>query len=273
MLRGLGAAALAGAAGCLGVGAEGNGGSESIDGAAHAAAGGVAGEAERRVETVGRGTDQTADLHVVEAPADGPTFFLLGGVHGDEASGRRAATAATEWRIDAGRLVVLPRANPGAVRNGERRYPRETDLNRQFPVGERPTTPYARAVWRAIRRHDPDVLLDLHSSLGVYARDRGYVGQQVFHSAHPRIAAACADATARLNRRYVPANRPDYEFGHSRLSTEKGMIATKAAADLDAPAALFETTRDGLSAATQVEWTTAFARLLLDRWGVRRLRG
>lgn len=220
--------------------------------------------------TIRKGTQQATDVHVVDAPEDGPTFFLVGGVHGDEVSGWRTATAATEWEIDAGTLVVLPKANVQAVEREIRTYPEGMDLNRQFERGEPPKSQLAHDVWYTIVRHDPDVLVDLHSSKGFQADDTGYVGQNVFHSQQGTMGPDAEAATAYLNENYVPESRkPKYAFVTTTMSKNLEMIADKARADLGIPTAIFEVTEADLAVETRVAWTEAYTRWMLDHWGVK----
>ncbi|EJN61607.1 M14 family metallopeptidase [Halogranum rubrum] len=224
--------------------------------------------------TLREGTAEATDLYVIDAPKAGPTFFLVGGVHGDEVSGWKTATAATEWDIDAGTLVVLPKANIQGVENRSREYPEGTDLNRQFERGKPPKNELATAIWDAIVEHDPDVLVDLHSSKGFQADDTGYVGQNVFHSQQGTMGPDAEQATAFLNENYVPASRkPKYEFVTTTMSKNLAMIADKARADLEIPTAIFEVTEADLPEETRIEWTTAYTRWMLDHWGVRAMEG
>jgi hypothetical protein len=220
--------------------------------------------------TIRKGTEQATDVHVLDAPAEGPTFFLVGGVHGDEVSGWKTATAVTEWEIDAGTLVVLPKANVQAVEREIRTYPEGMDLNRQFERGEPPKTQLAHDIWYTIVRHDPDVLVDLHSSKGFQADDSGYVGQNVFHSQQGTMGPDAEGATTYLNENHVPESRkPTYAFVTTTMSKNLAMIADKVRSDLDIPTAIFEVTEADLPEETRVEWTTAYTRWMLDHWGVK----
>lgn len=216
-----------------------------------------------------RGTAEETDVHRIRAGNSGPTVFVVGGIHGSEEAGYRAARRATDWAVDAGTLVVLPNANRPAIERGQRRGRTGKDLNRQFPLGEPPATPLARAVWATVIRHDPDVFIDLHASAGILARDSGYVGQAVFHSGHTGLTRRVEKAVAYLNRAVVPTAKPDYEYLVGRMDgSPEGMVATKAARDRDIPACIYEVTEAGLDLETQVEWTTSFLRQMLALYGL-----
>jgi predicted deacylase len=182
-------------------------------------------------------------------------------------AGWKAATTAIGWEVDAGSLVVIPKATIRAVEAREREHPTWGYTNRHFPLGADPRSPPAAALWGALRRVAPDYLLDLHSSRGIYGSGDGGVGQCAFHT--PGVAEATTRAVAYLNREVVPADRPGYEFSPEPLRGRYEMLVWKAHVELDLPAVLFEVTEKGLAVETQVAWTTAFLRRLLAALGVR----
>ncbi|SEO77105.1 Succinylglutamate desuccinylase / Aspartoacylase family protein [Halogranum amylolyticum] len=188
-------------------------------------------------------------------------------------SGWKTASAATEWEIDAGTLVVLPTANVQAVERESRTYPEGRDLNRQFERGKPPKTQLAHDIWYTIVRHDPDVLVDLHSSMGFQADDDGYVGQNIFHSQRGTMGPDAEEATAYLNENYVPESRkPRYAFVTTTMSKNLAMIADKARADLGIPTAIFEVTEADLPVETRAAWTEAYTRWIFHHWGLKELQ-
>ncbi|MFC4541995.1 succinylglutamate desuccinylase/aspartoacylase family protein [Halosolutus amylolyticus] len=211
---------------------------------------GEAGAASRTEESILQGTDHETPLFAIDAPSDGPTAMIFGGVHGDERSGIETAREVTEWQPDAGRLVVVPETNRIAVENDEREGP-DGDLNRHFPPDGEPTSELARGVWDAVERYDPDVVLDLHRSLGIYGLHREFVGQAVFHSPEAR-GEALADA---LDEVAVPWYLPFHRFTARESSRSGSLLFQKAARDLGASTYLFETTEFLLDRSTRVEMT------------------
>ncbi|WP_435318857.1 PKD domain-containing protein [Haloarchaeobius sp. TZWSO28] len=222
----------------------------------------------RRSFDILEGTDYETTVYERTADADGPTVFVVGGVHGDEECGYLTAEAVTDWEIDAGRLVILPRANRVAVESGTRTGG-NGDLNRQFPTGEEPTTELARAIWALVAEYEPDVLVDLHQADGIYTYDQDgpeqEVGQAIFHSGGDAGAYAREIATE-VNQNYVPDSRPEYYFLTTMFDfamEPSGLLATKAAQDLDTDSLLVEVTEKDLPLETQVTWQTALVRNLL----------
>ncbi|WP_265111716.1 succinylglutamate desuccinylase/aspartoacylase family protein [Halosolutus halophilus] len=211
---------------------------------------GDAGAASTTTEPILPGTAHETPLFEIDAPRDGPTAMVFGGIHGDERSGIETAHEVTDWQPDAGTLVVVPETNRVAVENGEREGV-DGDLNRHFPVDGEPASELARGVWDAVERHDPDVVLDLHRSLGIYGLHREFVGQAIFHSPAAR-GDALADA---LDDVAVPWYLPLHRFTARESSLSGSLLFQKAARDLGASAYLFETTKFLLDRATRVEMT------------------
>jgi predicted deacylase len=218
----------------------------------------------RRYEyAIGRGADRTA-VHVYDSGRPGPTAVVVGGQHGTEPAGWLAARDVANWSVERGGLVVVPEANPRAIGAGTRLVDGR-DLNRQFPVGARPTGAQARAIWSVVLRHDADLVVDLHSSRGTYRVDG--VGQAVFPTVTGDAVANAAAAIDRVNRQY------DLEGDHAfRLGNVMGRsgtkLARKVAGDLDEPAYIVETSRRETVLEVRVEWTTAVTRELLRLHGL-----
>jgi predicted deacylase len=216
------------------------------------------------------GTEDETPLVRIDAPAAGPTVVLVGGLHGDEVAGWKAATAATDWEIDAGSLVVIPKATIRAVEARERDHPVWGNANRMFPLDATPRSPLGKALWDAVERADPEYLLDLHSSKGIYS-ESAYYGQHVFYT--EGMTEETEAAIGYLNRAVVPEDRPAYEFTKAPMDVDYEMLARKASRELGAAAALFEVTEKGLAVETQVAWTTAYVKRTLDLLGVRKADG
>ncbi|WP_458206297.1 succinylglutamate desuccinylase/aspartoacylase family protein [Haladaptatus sp. NG-SE-30] len=234
------------------------------------------GEATRVVSTslIRAGTEQETTVYEIRSGNPGPTAYVVGGMHGNEESSYRAANDIREWDIDAGTLVVLPEANAPAVEEHRREWPGEMDLNRQFPIGEQPKNALAREMWESILDHDPDVLIDLHSSKGIYERedDEGY-GQNVFHSSHDDVVRSIKTATKLLNEEYVTGYEPIYDFVHTPIEQTDYVTApiliNKTRRGQDIPSCLFEVTQDDVEPEKRARWTKAFVASILDSWDIR----
>lgn len=218
--------------------------------------------------TIRAGTDEETTVYVREGSSSGPTVLVVGGIHGNEDSGWLSAHEISKWKIDAGKLIVLPEANVPAIEAYHRPWG-TWDLNRHFPAGDRPLSVLAQAIWDdVVLRHDPDFVWDLHSSRGIYALDEG-VGQAVF----PTRAGDARDHGQRirnyLNSEFVPDSMPDYKFtGTASPDGSQPMLKHKVAADHGIPAIIFEVVYNDLPLATQVAWTTAAVKEFLRNYGL-----
>lgn len=215
------------------------------------------------------GTRYETPIYAREGSESGPTAVVVGGLHGDEVAGYRAAERVARWRFDAGTVVVLPRANRPAIRRGTR-HGVGGDLNRKFPPGEAPTTRLARAIWEFVQARDPDVVLDLHESEGIYGVHPGLVGQALFPTAVGDAPAHADEVIGVLNEEVVPWYMPlhDYRRGNDLRGTAP-LLGHKVAADLELPGYIVETVEFMLDIETRTRWEARAAAELLARHGLR----
>lgn len=262
VVEGAGTAARAG-------GAEGTGTSVAgADGSQR----GLAGVDRAPASTILSGTPHETPVYVVEGDEDGPTALVTGGIHGDERSGYLTAERVADWSFEAGRVVVVPRANRVAIRRGTREGA-GGDLNRQFPPGEQPRTDVARALWGVVGEYDPDVLVDLHRSKGIRGFHREFVGQTVFPSAVGDGVANAEATTARLNEAvpwYMPFHR--FDLGNVADGTAP-LLHHKFVGDHGQPSYIVETTTYLTDLRLRIDWTGIAAADLLARHGVERRDG
>lgn len=221
------------------------------------------------VRLVMEGTDQETPLYRLDAEESGPTVMVFGGVHGDEINGYLAAEQVAEWTIDRGTLVVVPWADVVAIDAYDREGD-DGDLNRQFPPGKEPTSALARALWDEIVAVDPDAVLDLHRSRGIYGTHAEWVGQVVFPT--PQSIDETENALASVNDEVVPWTMPAHEFvvGDSPVKFG-GVLVGKVGQDLDRPGYVIEVTEYLLDVDTQVRWTLEVVERLLAEHGIGRV--
>lgn len=139
-------------------------------------------------------------LHEFGDDPSGPTIAILGGVHGDESQGVRAAqkVAAVVFRSElAGQLLVVPVAHEAAFLASSRVSPIDGgNLARAFPgsPGGSPTERLAYLLEQEVLSR-ADLIVDLHSS-GVHHAIAELVGHPDDGSAGAARAARGADAMA-----------------------------------------------------------------------------
>ncbi|ADJ14546.1 succinylglutamate desuccinylase/aspartoacylase family protein [Halalkalicoccus jeotgali] len=234
-------------------------------------------ETERETSLMMEGTDYETTVHVLTA-GEGPTGMVLGGVHGNEVGGVEAAHVATEYELSGGRLIVIPETNAPAVEKEGRTGP-DGDLNRQFPIGEEPTTEIARGLWAEIEAYEPDCLIDMHTSRGILGVDEGAVGQTIFPSPAEGTSVD-AEATAQYVNEEVIAEfleeNPEYAFRAARVEEENIdqndeshlMAVMKAGADLGIEGWITEVTYRGFDRDQQAFLHDRIATRLLAENGL-----
>ncbi|MBU2511315.1 succinylglutamate desuccinylase/aspartoacylase family protein [bacterium] len=115
---------------------------------------------------IGKGEIWQTPYYVREGKTEGPTVLILGGTHGHEMAGWIAAQRLLEYRIDVGKVYLIPRINYRAVTERHRFIPGEKDLNRCYPgdpTGET-TDRLAFDVFEFVKNKKIQILLDLHES-------------------------------------------------------------------------------------------------------------
>ena len=105
----------------------------------------------------------------------GKKVAIVGGIHGDEVAGWKAALQLKEKRNFVGEVLIIPQASILACKR-EERYPGRgsavngityKDLNRNFPgdPNGNETKQIAYAISETVKDFNPDVVVDLHESL------------------------------------------------------------------------------------------------------------
>ncbi|WP_331235594.1 M99 family carboxypeptidase catalytic domain-containing protein [Natronorarus salvus] len=213
------------------------------------------------------GTADETTVYVKESGTDGPTTLVVGGIHGDETSGWMAADLiADQWTVDSGTLVVLPRANTQAI-DADRRG-MGYDLNRRFFVGQdHLRNDIARAIWEeVVERHDPDWLIDLHSSRGYYQGSPRGVGQAIFPTASGPARSYARRITNRVNAKFGFSGDDRYLVGNT-LDGSNPMLVHKATADAGIAGYIMETAWPAAGSSTKREWQLASAANALSLAG------
>ncbi|WP_338729363.1 succinylglutamate desuccinylase/aspartoacylase family protein [Haladaptatus sp. DJG-WS-42] len=228
---------------------------------------------ESETQTVSRytllpGTANETDVYVIEATQPGPTAVVIGGMHGNEVAGFTAARNMTNWTVTSGTLVIIPESNKRAVQNRTRKA-FGTDLNNQFPVGQPSNSSLANAIWTAIEYHDPDIVIDLHSSRGIFKVDEGGVGQAIFPGVEGAARDDTAAAIAYLNDHEVPDSMAEHKFKRGNILMGTGHSLTRrAVGELGASAFLIETAKRDTTLDMRIRWTAVAVRVILSRHGM-----
>ncbi|WP_255171074.1 hypothetical protein [Natrononativus amylolyticus] len=214
------------------------------------------------------GTQFETDVYVIDSGKAGPTGFIVGGQHGIEPEGWRAAHRLRELVPREGKVVILPEADRTAI--ADTTYSgRGGNLNRHWPSGSRPSSRLARAIWNELESYDPDVVLDLHSSMGIYGGSPSGVGQAIFPT--PNARSGADDVIRELNDRHVRPAGYGGDALFTRGNDQTGanpLLSHKVGGDTNAVGFLFETSRSVGTPHLRTEWTYWACRKLVRRGGL-----
>ncbi len=220
--------------------------------------------------TIQANTPYETTVHVIDGRRAGPTAVVVGGIHGDEAAGYEVGARMLDWGLERGRLVVIPEADADAIRRGTR-HGRVGHLNRQFPTGSEPLSGLARDVWEVVEMHDPGVVIDMHSSRGIWGAETAFDGYgQAIFSAPSTAALEPAERTvAALNGGVRDAYPESYEFTvGATIDGSEPMLAHKVVGELDRPGYIVEVTEDDTDLPTRIGWMESAVSGLLGECGL-----
>lgn len=187
-----------------------------------------------------------ARVEVIDSGLPGPTVVIVAGIHGNEPAGVEAAKRIAGWKIARGRLVVIPEANPKALKARKRLIPGagsdEADLNRNFPVVGKECHPVgetAAELWSIIRRESPDWVIDLHESVNFRRINTRNVGNTVIIYPNDNTAKCVEKVVGAVNATITE----DFKKFTILRPPAKGSLVRAAAEALKAGGFLIETTR------------------------------
>lgn len=114
-----------------------------------------------------RDTDHRLDVFVRQGIEPGNTILILGGIHGNESGGYKAAEQLLSVPLRRGTLIVIPHVNARAIAANQRGI--DGDMNRMFDPGDAPAGIDGEIV-SVIKSYiaRADLLLNLHDGWGYY---------------------------------------------------------------------------------------------------------
>lgn len=156
-----------------------------------------------KVVRVASGTKYATNLYVITTGKPGPVVMVVGGVHGNETAGYKAADIVKDYSITRGTLLVLPEANKLAV-DQHRRYAKGgSDLNRDFPQrsNESADNTLSKAIYKVVKDYDVDWLMDMHEGYD-YSTDKSNssVGQTLIYYPVDSTLGVAKDILTQVNR-------------------------------------------------------------------------
>ncbi len=204
---------------------------------------------------VAQGSPWQTPYYVSSGSERGPTVMIVGGIHGDEPAGARAADQIRHWPLERGRLIVVPRANVGGLAAFTRLMPHKSEtisnLNRNFPRTGGPgeaASILSQSLWHLAEVERPDWLFDLHEGVGFRASGDDSVGSSVICFEDPEVDRMVALVLAAVNEGIEDSGR---HFVRLRKPAD-GSLVRAAHERLDSHALILETTKKDQRLATRI---------------------
>lgn len=209
------------------------------------------------------GTKYATDMYIIRSGKPGPVVMIVGGVHGNETAGYKAAAKVKDYTIKKGTLIVLPEANKRAVAIHRRYVSSVGDLNRDFPQSstEKPDTYLARSIYNAVKKYDVDWLMDMHEGYDYYKNSStSSVGQSLIYYPNSATKNVASTIVGKLNNSISSSYK---EFSLLRYPI-KGSLARSTAQYLGVHSFIFETcSKQTLS--TRINYQLKAANTLLEQ--------
>ncbi len=212
--------------------------------------------------TLAKGTKYATDLYIIESGKPGPVVLIVGGVHGNETAGYTAAAKVTQWKVDKGTLLVLPKANKLAVDKKVRYLSSMGDLNRDFPQSSKESADntLSRAIWAAVKKYDVDWLMDMHEGYDYYkSTSNSSVGQSLIY--YPYKTKSTASTIVNTLNKEISTYYKKFTLLQYPV---KGSLARAAGQYLGVHSFIFETC-DNPSLSIRVNYQLKAAKTLLHK--------
>lgn len=134
---------------------------------------------------IAEGTEVENEVMVIKGEEEGPTIYIVAGVHGDEQAAWETGKQLEKIGIKAGTLYILAPANPwGAAMEPRSRYVSEKwDLNRSFPGHPEgnPARIAAYSIYEDIKAKEPVFVFDLHEAR-VNSENYDFLGSSLIYT-------------------------------------------------------------------------------------------
>ncbi len=214
-----------------------------------------------RTVTVASGTKYATPLYIIDSGVPGPVVMIVGGVHGNETAGYKAAAKVKDYSIKKGKLLVLPQANKRAVANHTRSMG-GADLNRDFPRSKYDTADntLSRSIFNVVKKYDVDWLMDMHEGVNYQKiTSSSSVGQSLIYYPDTQTKSMATKITRSLNKNISTSYK---KFSLLRYPV-KGSLSRAAAIVCGTNSFIFETcSRDSLT--TRIKYQLKAANILLS---------
>ncbi len=225
---------------------------------------------DHQVTTIMTGTIYETEVHHFITNISGPKVAIVGGIHGDEVAGWKAALELLAMKWPKGSFLIIPQANilatqlelryPGIKNNGFYNDVKYSDINRSFPGKENGsiTEQIAWQIVQVITEFNPEYIIDLHESRASYTS--GYLGNSIIYT-NLKTALFALEMTEEMNASYLTAS--DTPF-HVENSAPAGSFNNYFSNNFDAYVMTFETNRL-LDLSVRIDQHIALITILINK--------
>ena len=221
----------------------------------------------KKVVRLASGTKYQTNLYVIKSGKPGPVVMIVGGVHGNETAGYKAANKIKDYSITKGTLLVIPEANKLAIAQHRRYISRMGDLNRDFPrtAYESADNTLSKAIYNVVKTYDVDWLMDMHEGYDYSINaSTSSVGQTVIYYPSTSTAKVAKKIANTLNSGISSSSR---KF-HLLRYPISGSLARSAGQFQKAHSFIFETCSKQ-TLATRINQQVKAANCLLNELNMR----
>lgn len=211
-------------------------------------------------KVLAKGTKDATELYIIKANKPGPTVMIVGGIHGNETAGYKAAEKFINYDIKRGTLLVIPRANQRAIDNKSRIIKSVGDMNRQFPTSSKSSadTHLTREIYKVVKDFNVDWLMDMHESIDYHKLNPDSVGQTIIYYPANSTRSTVSGLLNSINKT-IKYSRAQFTLLRYPV---KGSLARAAGQYLGVHSYIFETcSKQSLS--TRIDYHVKAANLLL----------
>jgi len=214
-----------------------------------------------KTEIIAPGTKYATELYVIKSGVPGPVVMIVGGVHGNETAGYKAAAQVKDYSIEKGTLLVIPQANKRAVAAHTRDIG-GADLNRDFPTSklDKPDNTLSTAIFNVVKKYNVDWLMDMHEGVNYEkVNSSSSVGQSLIYYPDTQTKTIATKIVSTLNKG-ISTSYKDFTLLRYPAS---GSLASASAKVLGINSFIFETcSKDPLS--TRISYQLKAATMLLN---------
>ena len=138
-----------------------------------------------QLKTLAAGSKYATTLYVINSGKPGPVVLIVGGVHGNETAGYKAARQLCNFQPSKGTLLVIPEANQLAIAAKKRVASGQADLNRAFPNTKSGSAEgvLAKSILQVMKDYQVDWVMDMHEGIDYSTKSSSSsVGQSLIYS-------------------------------------------------------------------------------------------